>query len=514
MKEIICAQCGNTLEKGTAVCPFCGNDLEQNTAMDPELLAALTAFEQKNEAEAQRARAKHVVPVTPRPAGCGPEGQPVKAGSGTRSQRQTAAARQCPTCGRTLPKGLKDCPFCRREESEQPKVETPPQKKRSLPKALGLAALAVLLVGGGIFLATRDRGQTPRTTEVMEASDSAAPTETVTAPTQTAAPTETTEAGLSPEEAMVLAQQAYNCEAELKEQTDEAFTFACRRAGVELGTVSVSRDGAIQVLTGMEQSPGGALDTAEIEARVRNHSSAAVYGWCLIDTTTGESFGSENRDTALSASALVDLPILYAVSRQLEQGKLTMDTPVTVTSTSNGRGSLAGYYGQSFTLAQMLDYVLGRSSNDAANALMDHLGIETINQICHDAGFASVRLTNHIGSTVENTDSDNYISARDAAAIVDELYRATGTINGAYLLEHMKISGSDRNANRGLGRRIGEAMAGNHNGSTAYKYNEVILGRANDRIYVLCFMANGADATWLQSAAAEIGEYCQTVMEQ
>ena len=514
MKEIICARCGNTLEKGTAVCPFCGNDLEENTALDPELTAALAAFEEKNRNEAQRALARHQAPTTPKPAQAGREIQtPRPDGAQPKKARTRQPERQCPTCGRTLPKGLKTCPFCRPEQAEQPKVETAPVKKSRLPKILGAAALAVLVLGG-VWLAVRNRTPEPTEPTALQRDTSETPTQTMSPPETTEPPTETTEPGLSAEEAQTLAAQTYNCQAELREQTEAGYTFACLRGSIELGTVLVDRDGGVRVLDGMEQSPGGALDAAHVESLLRGHSTAAAYSWCLVDTATGESFGSENRDTGLSASALVDLPILYAVAKKVEAGELSMDSPITVSTTSNGRGSLAGYYGAQFTLAEMLDFVLARSSNDASNSLMDHIGIDVINSLCHEAGFESVRLTNHIGSTVENTDSDNYISAHDAAAIVDTLFRADGAIDGAYLTEHMRIADGDRNANRGLGRRIGEAMIGNHNGSTAYKYNEVILARAGGRTYALCFMANGADATWLQSAAAEIGEYCQSIMEQ
>ena len=254
----------------------------------------------------------------------------------------------------------------------------------------------------------------------------------------------------------------------------------------------------------------GSVSAAEVSDRMKSAASGANYSFTVLDIFSGESSGTETQTDKMSSSVLIGIPVLYAVSHEIEAGELTMDSVVPVVSGKSGRGSLSGR--SEMKVRDLLETMLRDSSGDAICTLMDAVGKTKVNKICHDAGYASVELNNYIGETVDNAASDNYVSSYDLCRMLCELYTAgsDAAINRDYLLENFGIN-SGSYINDGLGKNL-DGVVGSFNGVKSDKFNEIILVERNNRAYVMCLMANGVSNASILSGMNSIGSYVDGVL--
>ena len=219
------------------------------------------------------------------------------------------------------------------------------------------------------------------------------------------------------------------------------------------------------------------------------NASKSVY---VMDITRMQQYNLENADIPQIASALVVVPILFTVADDLESGRIAgINADVTVRISSAGRGHLASDYadGTLISLDNMLRYALSYSDNNAINSLIDYLGKEHINEVCHNAGYASVDVQTKIG---EYSDGRNiYLSAKDTAMMLNSMYQDHfSVINRSYLMTHFILDSSD-------GSNIGMYETGqtcqsflNMNGTMNDKYNEIgLFVRSDGEVFIICSLA-------------------------
>lgn len=235
----------------------------------------------------------------------------------------------------------------------------------------------------------------------------------------------------------------------------------------------------------------------------RNHmkdlmdASAARYGLYVMDLTNFVDYKIGEAETPLPASALIGIPIMYTIAEGISRGAYTMDDPVTFSYTfENGRGEFkAEQNGQQIALGELLKAGLTKSDNNAWNSLMDYLTRDQINMICHQYGYNSVDLQR--GITSETTDKENYISACDAARMLNAIYQDNfTTIDKTFLETYFRISPEDT-ANKGMYPAcLNSSLFLNLNGITETRYNEVGLVENGDEIFIMAALTvDGAHET-------------------
>ena len=250
------------------------------------------------------------------------------------------------------------------------------------------------------------------------------------------------------------------------------------------------------------------VDPTQIESLMAEQIGDTPYAFSVVDLYSGRRTGSGPVEEPMSSSVLIGIPILYAVNQELEAGNLTLDTMVPVVSGKSARGSLSGY--DEMSVENLLKAMLRYSSGDAICTLMDCIGKDRINEICHRKGFTSVGLNNYIGETVDNDPSDNYVSAQDTCGMLFELYNGDGEIDRTWLRENFGIiEGSYQNS--GLGSRL-EGVIGSFNGVKADKFNEVVLVERDGWAYVMALFSNGAAAADIMSGMSDVGAYVDEMM--
>ena len=235
----------------------------------------------------------------------------------------------------------------------------------------------------------------------------------------------------------------------------------------------------------------------------RNHmkdlmdASASRYGLYVMDLTNFVDYKIGEAETPLPASALIGIPIMYTIAEGISRGTYTMDDAVTFSYTFvNGRGGFkAEQNGQQIALGELLKVGLTQSDNNAWNSLMDYLTRDQINIICHQYGYSSVDLQRAI--TSEATDKENYISACDAAQMLNAIYQDNFTIiDSAFLQTYFRISPEDI-ANKGMYPAcLNSNLFLNLNGITESRYNEVGLVKNGDEIFIMAALTvDGAQET-------------------
>ena len=485
-----------------------------------------TGAEQSSAQQTQPTAPAASAAKTPRFGTSAAAAAPVVAAAQTQSSSDAAQQSVCPACGKPVAPGSAFCPGCGAslEGGQKPK----PKSMLPIYLGVGVAALAVIVVGlllilGGKNKANSKPSETSELTldygdEQTQPSESGFGTGTAL-PDEPATESETeteptTEPGLTLDEARALVSETYGCDTELLVENTTGYDLQCLLSGHELGTVRVDKDGTLTVLSGMTGSNIHELDLDVINGYFSGKVSSGNFGYAIVDLHTGEMVG-ENMDTAMSSSVIIDVPILYAVAQELENGSIAMDSAVPVVAGKSARGSLSQYKGSTLSVSTMLDKMFGDSSGDAACSLMDYIGMDRINQICHDAGYPSVQVRNYIGkSGIDYTDRDNVVSAGDVCGMLDALYNGDNAyINADFLENNMHMRNSQDYSNNGLGKNISHGLRGYFNGIKSDKYNEVILvNDDNGHVFAICYLGCHTDDGTLMNIAKNVGSYVNDVM--
>ena len=102
---------------------------------------------------------------------------------------------------------------------------------------------------------------------------------------------------------------------------------------------------------------------------------AAPFAAIVMDGRTGEVLYEKNADTRLHPASLTKMMTLYVVFQEIEAGRLTLDTKVTVSkyAASQPPSRLGLKPGQKIAVRYLIRAAAIKSANDAASALGDHI---------------------------------------------------------------------------------------------------------------------------------------------
>ncbi len=103
---------------------------------------------------------------------------------------------------------------------------------------------------------------------------------------------------------------------------------------------------------------------------------AAPFAAIVMDGRTGEVLYEKNADARLHPASLTKMMTLYIVFQEIEAGRLSLDTMVTVSryAASQPPSRLGLKPGQKIAVRYLIRAAAIKSANDAASALGDHIG--------------------------------------------------------------------------------------------------------------------------------------------
>jgi D-alanyl-D-alanine carboxypeptidase len=105
-------------------------------------------------------------------------------------------------------------------------------------------------------------------------------------------------------------------------------------------------------------------------------TGAAPYAAYVMDARTGETLYSQNADTRLHPASLTKMMTLYITFQEIEAGRLSLDSMVTVTKNAAAQppSRLGLKAGQKIQVRYLIRAAAVKSANDAAAALGDAIG--------------------------------------------------------------------------------------------------------------------------------------------
>ncbi len=192
----------------------------------------------------------------------------------------------------------------------------------------------------------------------------------------------------------------------------ESFRCASLRAEAELGTGNSGRTGK------------GTGDVASLLGRILRASlvvvvavavlvtaplQAAPFAAIVMDARTGEVLFEQNSEARLHPASLTKMMTLYIAFQEIEAGRLSLDTRITVTkyAASQPPSRLGLKQGQKIALRYLIRAAAVKSANDAASAIGDHISgdytafAKRMTRTAKQLGMSSTTFRNANGLTAE-----------------------------------------------------------------------------------------------------------------
>lgn len=135
----------------------------------------------------------------------------------------------------------------------------------------------------------------------------------------------------------------------------------------------------------------------------------------MMDLTRGVELINLNADQPCIAAQTITLPILMTALDQAARSKLSMDCMVPIGPLpAHSTVFEAENYRPEYTLLELLEWMIVTGDTTAANAVIDLLGMDTVNDFVTRIGGTQTRLQRRLGDTWQSTwEEDNLTCARD-----------------------------------------------------------------------------------------------------
>src|SRR6266849_8406995 len=154
--------------------------------------------------------------------------------------------------------------------------------------------------------------------------------------------------------------------------------------------------------------------------------NAPVFEWILLDAETGQVLSEQNADLVTQPASLTKMMTLYLVFEQLNQGKIRLDQPFSVSEEAASRApsKLALTPGDSVPVRDLILGIVTKSANDAASVMAEGLAgseanfVQYMNWKARQLGLQQTWYRNASGLP----DPDQRTTARDVARLALALY--------------------------------------------------------------------------------------------
>ena len=148
-------------------------------------------------------------------------------------------------------------------------------------------------------------------------------------------------------------------------------------------------------------------------------------GYIIKDLHTGHVVVA-NADHVFPSASLIKLPILCAAFQAVQEGKLSLTTPITLQRADKRGGSgilKMAAPGTIFTNRELLEVMITQSDNTAANLIVSQLGYDYLQSTFEKLGLQDTLITpDGFRLTSHRVADDNMTSPRDMALLLEEIY--------------------------------------------------------------------------------------------
>lgn len=150
-----------------------------------------------------------------------------------------------------------------------------------------------------------------------------------------------------------------------------------------------------------------------------------VKGYVLLSADSGQVLAAKNPDEKLEPASLTKMMTLYVASGAIKAGKITLDTPITISENAwrTGGSRMFVKLGTQVPVKDLLQGIIVASGNDACVALAEQIAgteasfAELMNQTAKQLGMKN----SHFLDSTGLPNADHYSSARDLATLARAL---------------------------------------------------------------------------------------------
>lgn len=154
-------------------------------------------------------------------------------------------------------------------------------------------------------------------------------------------------------------------------------------------------------------------------------NSSSLTGMVAIDLKSGEKI-SYNKDVLFPQASAIKIPILMEVFRQAEKGKFSLSDsyPVAAANLIGGSGILRHLDGiEPLSIRNLCILMIVLSDNSATNALIDLVGMESVNLSLKSMDFDKTRLQRKMMNSAASVRGDENLSTpAEAAEILQMIF--------------------------------------------------------------------------------------------
>ena len=227
---------------------------------------------------------------------------------------------------------------------------------------------------------------------------------------------------------------------------------------------------------------------------------------CIIDASNGN-YCHVNSDKAFVSASMIKLAVLCEYMHAVENGQLDPADRVTLKNMKvvGGTGLIQTERHASYSYDELCRYMIMYSDNTATNVLINKLGQDAINERVQTLGCKNTSLNRQL--MVLNTNTENWISARDAATILYKIKNGTAASSAmcAKALEYL----SKQTDNEGMAEGISSGAFAHKTGSLRSMRHDggIVLGKHPYVIVALCDIGAGNANKLMKEIAQKADAY-------
>lgn len=255
-----------------------------------------------------------------------------------------------------------------------------------------------------------------------------------------------------------------------------------------------------------EQSAPQEIKELQLQIEELTQPYGSSVSVCIIDASNGN-YCQVNSDKAFVSASMIKLAVLCEYMHAVDNGQLDPADRVTLKNMKvvGGTGLIQTERHASYTYDELCRYMIMYSDNTATNALINKLGQDSVNELVQTLGCKNTSLNRQLMAL--NTNTENWISARDAATILYKIKNGTASSSTicAKALEYL----SKQTDNEGMAEGISSGAFAHKTGSLRSMRHDggIVLGKHPYVIVALCDIGAGNANRLMKEIAQKADAY-------
>lgn len=255
-----------------------------------------------------------------------------------------------------------------------------------------------------------------------------------------------------------------------------------------------------------EQSAPQEIKELQLQIEELTQPYGSSVSVCIIDASN-ENYCQVNSDKAFVSASMIKLAVLCEYMHAVDNGQLDPADRVSLKNMKvvGGTGLIQTERHASYSYDELCRYMIMYSDNTATNVLINKLGQDAINERVQALGCKNTSLNRQLMAL--NTNTENWISARDAATILYKFKNGTAASSTicAKALEYL----SKQTDNEGMAEGISSGAFAHKTGSLRSMRHDggIVLGKHPYVIVALCDIGAGNANKLMKEIAQKADAY-------